>query len=169
MTKKVLLTSFATWEAHQVSNSSDDLLGIVAQRGLLSDRMHLARQLPVDFELAPSQAIATIQQFKPDVVICCGMAEMRKVLTVELNAWSQEVTHQTKVNLNQLLMGLAITEISEDAGRYVCNTLYHCLLDYFHRHRLDIACIFVHVPILTLANTEAIAQDFLTILHRLKN
>jgi pyroglutamyl-peptidase len=169
MTKTVLLTSFTTWEAHQISNSSDDLLGILAERGLLGDRIHLCQKLPVDFELAPKEAIATIKQINPDVVVCCGMAESRKILTVEQNAWSEEVTLKTKVNLKKLLSDLTITEISNDAGRYVCNALYYGLLDYFHQQNLAIACVFVHVPILTDGNREAIAQDFLKILYRLQS
>jgi pyroglutamyl-peptidase len=42
------------------------------------------------------------------------------------------------------------------------------LLDYLHRQNLEVDCVFVHVPILTEGNREAIATDFLKILQRLQ-
>jgi pyroglutamyl-peptidase len=167
--KKALLTSFTTWEAHQASNSSDDLLEILVERELLSDRIVLARKLPVDFTLAPQVAIAAIKKFSPDLVICCGMAESRQVLTVEQYAWRADAALKTKVNLKKLVKDLSVTQISKDAGRYVCNSLYFDLLDYLHRQNLEVDCVFVHVPILTEGNREAIATNFLKILQRLQN
>jgi len=156
---QILLTSFTTWKSHQRSNASDDLLIEIQQSNPSSD-LHFLRQLPVDFQLAPKQAIAHINKLQPDAIILCGMAESRQKLTVESRAIAGEMVFHTKVDLEQLIEGLEFTEISHDAGRFVCEALYFATLKHLHEAGLDCPCIFVHVPILTPANSPLIIKDF---------
>jgi pyroglutamyl-peptidase len=165
MSKTLLLTSFTTWEPHQRSNASDDLILELLKTEPTLSSVHLLRQLPVDFELAPKQAIAHINQLQPDIVICCGMAESRVSLTVESRAVTQNQVLYTKANLERLVLGLAMTEISHDAGQFVCNWLYYALLK--HLHDTKTICLFVHVPVLTAENSEAIVTDFRLLITRL--
>jgi pyroglutamyl-peptidase len=165
MSKILLLTSFTTWEPHQHSNASDDLLLELLKTEPTLPSLHLLRQLPVNFELAPEQAIAHVNQLQPDIVICCGMAESRISLTVESRAVTQNEVLYTKANLERLVLGLAVTEISHDAGEFVCNWLYHALLK--HLQNTETICLFVHVPILTAENLEAIVTDFRLLIARL--
>lgn len=160
---------------HQLSNSSDDLLAEV-MRGNPPSSWHFLRQLPVDFELAPQRAIAHVTQLQPDVVVCCGMAESRTQLSVESRAIFPNETLYTTVDLPRLVAGLTVTEISEDAGRFVCNALYYALLKQFRwqpeqqyprQQYSERQCLFVHVPVLTDENGGAIASDFQQILKRL--
>lgn len=166
MDKTILLTSFTTWEPHQKTNSSDDLL-IEILNANLSPSLLFLRQLPVDFELAPQKAIAHIEQHQPDIVVCCGMAERRSKLSVESRAIVEEQILQTTVNLDALIAELTITEISHDAGRFVCNTLYYAILKYLQEQNRQIPCLFVHVPILTPENLVPVVQDFQLILQRI--
>ncbi len=53
---QLLLTSFRTWLPHQKSNSSDELLEIVATKS--KDQYYFLRKLPVDLGLASRQAIS---------------------------------------------------------------------------------------------------------------
>ena len=166
--KKILLTSFDTWMPHQKSNASDDLLGKISQREFLSDSLIFLRKLPVDYQAAPKQAIAKINQIQPDLLICCGLAESRAKLTVESQAFSGQNCRKTSVNLNNLVADLPCTEISHDAGKFVCEALYYSVLNYLqHSSQPDIPCIFVHVPVLHSENSEAIAADFWVIVQRL--
>jgi pyroglutamyl-peptidase len=169
MSKTVLLSSFATWEPHQRSNSSDDLLLEVLKANLYpplhSPSLHFLRQLPVDFELAPQQAIAQVNLLQPDIVICCGMAEHRTKLTVESRAVTHSETLYTRVNLDRLIAGLTMTEISHDAGQFVCNWLYQAMLK--HLQSSERLCLFVHVPILTPKNSSAIESDFCRLIERM--
>jgi pyroglutamyl-peptidase len=173
MRKKILLTSFTTWQPHQQSNASDDLLAEIARVGNLPYLPIFLRHLPVEVAAASQKAIAKIVEIQPDAIICCGMAESRIHLTVEFQARCGTDTIENPVDLLSLIAGTARTEISYDAGNFVCEGLYYSLLDYlqrqvspqiWHRHP---PCVFVHVPILTSKNLVEIVADFLLILQRL--
>lgn len=174
MTRKILLTSFATWKPEQPSNSSDDLLEALLQSDFaFLDALYLLRRLPVDFEQAPRLAIAHIQQIQPDLVVCCGMAETRDRLNLEVQAVrgdSQSYPYgnrilKTPLDLPRLAADLSYTDLSHDAGQFVCNALYFSLLE--HAQTTQRPCLFVHIPILTATNRLPILQDFCQVLHRL--
>jgi pyroglutamyl-peptidase len=129
--------------------------------------LHLLRQIPVDFELAPAQVIAHVQSLQPDWIICCGMAESRQHLSLEVQATCGAETLQTKARLNDYVQSLRCTELSHDAGQFVCNHLYYAVLRYLNDRNLKSHCIFVHVPILTPANLGVILVDFLALLHQI--
>lgn len=158
----LLLTSFDTWLPHQKSNASDDLLKIIETENK-HDRYYL-RKLPVNTEKASEKAIALIQDIKPSAIICCGMAESRYKLTIESNARCDGDCLQTTVNLSQLISCLFNASISNDAGNFVCEGLYYQILNYLKNSKLEIPCIFVHIPILTNSNQSIILQDFKCIL-----
>ena len=168
----MLITSFVPWLAHQQSNSSDDLVAALQAEGKLPVGSVWLRQVPVCFDLAPSMVIDQLQRLRPRVVICCGMAENRTLLSVEQQAVAQqaagaECTLQTSVNAQDLLKETTHSEISYDAGRYVCNHLYYRVLAAINASRLDTVAIFVHVPILNDQNTPVMLSDFLKILSAL--
>ena len=167
MTTKFLLTSFDTWLPDQKSNSSDDLLAKISLDKSLPASVKFLRKLPVDAELAPSLTIAQIDQLQPDIIICCGMAASREKLTVESCACCDRDLLKTTVNLEQLVTDLPTTEISHEAGKFVCEALYYAILKYLADSQLNTKCIFVHVPILTAENAAKILADFLLILTRL--
>ncbi len=168
MTAKILLTSFDTWLPHQQSNSSGDLLAKISQIQSLPYSLTFLHKLPVDFQLAPNLAMAQINQLQPDTIICCGMAETRQKLTVESCACCDDGDIlNTAVNLEHLIADLDATEISHEAGKFVCEALYYAVLKHLADSQLSTKCIFVHVPILTPDNTDQIVGDFLLIIRRL--
>lgn len=167
MKKRILLTSFDIWLPHQQSNSSDDLLIEVAKLNSLLYNLTFLRQLPVDVKLASSQVKAKIDELKPNYIILCGMAESRKQLSVEKFASYAENILQTTVDLEQLVAEATAIDISDDCGKFVCEHLYYSVLDYLRQRKLTIACIFVHVPILTEENFGGIFADFLLIADKL--
>ncbi|MBW4441471.1 MAG: peptidase C15 [Plectolyngbya sp. WJT66-NPBG17] len=161
---RILLTSFTTWMEHQRSNASDDLIQAILERDRFHSDCHLLRQLPVDFELAPKHTIAKINEIQPDITICCGMAELRQRLSLESNGKFQSEILRSRLDLQNLIESTSVTEISHDAGNFVCNYLYYRVLK--HLDTLNQQCVFIHVPILTATNEEVIVQDFLRILDR---
>ena len=167
MTNKILLTSFDTWLPHQNSNSSDDLLAKISQIKDLTYNLTFLQKLPVDFQEAPNLTIAQINQLQPDIIICCGMAESRQKLTIESCAWCDRDILKTAVDLEQLIADLAATEISHEAGKFVCEALYYAVLKHLADSQLSTKCIFVHIPILTAGNADKIVTDFLSIVNRL--
>ncbi|MBW4610001.1 MAG: peptidase C15 [Hassallia sp. WJT32-NPBG1] len=167
MKKRILLTSFDIWLPHQQSNSSDDLLIEVGKLNSLAHDFTFLRQLPVDVQLASSQVQTKIDELKPNYIICCGMAESRKQLSVEKIASYAENILQTTVDLEQLVAEATAIEISHDCGKFVCEGLYYSVLDYLRQRQLTVPCIFVHVPILTEENFGGIFADFLLIVDKL--
>lgn len=165
MKPKILLTSFQTWLPHHISNSSDDLLVKIQKRdySLLASLFFL-RNLPVDIELASQTTIKKIEDINPDVVICCGMAEKRNKLTVESNASCRDECLYTAVDLVKLIRLTTITEVSSDAGKFVCEGLYYQILKYIQLQNKHIYCIFVHVPLLR-KNTGLIEKDFSSLIE----
>lgn len=165
----LLITSFAPWKAHQTTNSSDDLLMLLRDRQGLPAQARLLRHLPVHFQLAPSQVIAALYQHRPTTVVCCGMAEARSRLNLERYAHGARDRYETPINLDHLAAELSWTDISHDAGNYVCNALYYDLLSHVRKHDLNVHCLFVHVPPLTDYNREPVMRDFAIVLARLQS
>jgi pyroglutamyl-peptidase len=166
MGQGILLTSFATWKPDQLTNASDDLLLALQRSNVLPERLHYYRQMPVDFQRAFELAIALIDQYQPQRIVLCGMAASRSRLSVESQAIAGAKIHKAIVNVDDLVAGLPMTEVSHDAGRFVCNGLYYAVLSYLKHHKQKTPCIFVHVPVLTHDNREAIVADTYEILQR---
>lgn len=167
MSKKVLLTSFTTWLPHQKSNSSDDLLHEVTKDDSFPASLTALRQLPVNIQQASKLVLAQINQLNPDLIISCGMAEKRSILTIESQARKENHLIETWVKLERLTAGLKMTNISHDAGKFVCEGLYYSLLKHLRDRHLQTPCIFVHVPLLSSQNLPDIKADFSEIIHRL--
>ena len=165
MYNHILITSFSTWESHHTSNSSDDLLHLLSES--MPDPFQSLRGLPVDFELAPQRVLERFNELRPKVLICCGMAEERTKLNIEFRAILDEKILRTNVDLEGLTADLPMTEISHDAGGFVCNTLYFRALDHLYSQEETHYCIFVHVPVLTEENRSLLAADFIAIIERL--
>lgn len=163
----ILITSFAPWRAHQRSNASDNLLTYMAQRQMLPGGAVLMRQIPVSFQLAPCQVIAQMVALQSPIVICCGMAESRHHLELELNAKRHDQVLQTDLNLSQLQQGTCLTRVSQCAGDYVCNHLYFELLAFISQRRWPSQALFIHIPPLTDHNCDWLAADMALILQRL--
>jgi pyroglutamyl-peptidase len=121
----------------------------------------------VNLPVAKDITIAKVQQIQPDLLICCGMAESRAQLNVEAQAVVNNVVLATRLDLKRLTFGLNHTVISYDAGRFVCNSLYHAMLNYL-KSSPGRNGLFIHVPLLTPANREPIVVDFRQLLERLQ-
>ncbi|MBW4622085.1 MAG: peptidase C15 [Cyanosarcina radialis HA8281-LM2] len=164
---KILLTSFDTWLPHHTSNASDDLLEELTKIDHYLSDLTFLRKLPVEVVAASQRAIAKINQVQPQAIVCCGMAEKRQKLTVESRAIRGNSTLKTRVDLEELIAGLAITNISHNAGKFVCEGLYYEVLAHLQKSRFNSHCIFVHVPRLTESNLPEVLADFLAIVQRI--
>lgn len=163
MRPSLLLTSFDTWLPHQKSNTSDDLLGQVVQFDSFPQSRSLLRKLPVDSQLATELTIDRLETLQPNAVICCGMAERRSTLTLESQAKRGEISLKSTLNVESLVTQLAQTEVSHDAGGFVCNDLYYNVLDYIYQRQLRTHCLFVHIPLISEDNLPHLQTDFLNL------
>jgi pyroglutamyl-peptidase len=167
MQNNCLLTSFQTWLPHQKSNSSDDLLEILADRDIPEIDLFFLRQLPVDINLASERIIKEMERRQFQIIICCGMAESRTNLTVESHANFGGEQIYSSVDLDDLVRDLSFTTISHDAGKFVCEGLYFKTLDRLRKQQRSSSCIFVHVPIIDQNNRARISSDFIAIVRKL--
>ena len=168
MNPKILATSFRPWLPHQPSNSSDDLLALL-QTSPYADAIAFLRQLPVDTELATQAIDDAICTHQPHTVLCCGMAEKRKFLSLERYARNGDTTLATALPLDDLVNPLVHTRISHDAGTYVCNDTYYRLLHSIQRNGANTQVLFIHVPILTPNNQDHLLGDLCTLVEVLNN
>lgn len=168
MTRHLFLTSFNTWQPHQPSNASDDLVQSLLQLNPFCFPLFALRKLPVSSAVAIPYVLSYIAKTRPSEIVCCGMAESRQKLTVELRGTRGDRECQTIVDLDRLISQLQNTEISHDAGNFVCNDLYYSVLNYLGDRQLSIPCLFVHVPVLTPDNTAAILTDFINLIRHLR-
>lgn len=170
MTRRpVLITSFRPWRSHQKSNSSDELIDELQRNGQLPPDSIWIRNLPVSFELAPIRLISELYYHQPRIVICCGMAEKRACLSIEKYAkkrTSDTDTYvlETAVDTHRLLKNTCLSEISNDAGAYVCNDLYYSVLEKIKMDNLPTDAVFLHIPVLIPATRAFILKDFLSVL-----
>ena len=166
----ILLTSFQSWRSHQRSNSSDDLLCALQSQGRLPANSILLRNLPVSFDLAPIEVSSELRRQKPRAVVCCGMAEKRAYLSWEQQAKrAGRQTLQTSFNLKRLIYQTQLSQISYDAGSYVCNHLYYSVLEAAFAQHEPPSVVFAHVPVLRASTRRFIQRDFFKILHRIAN
>lgn len=163
----ILLTSFQTWLPHQKSNSSDDLLAEVAKLESFPHSLTFWRHLPVDISQASERAIAKINELQPDIIICCGMAESRRQLSVESNASQGDTVLHNPVDFDRLLDSSIGTTISHNAGKFVCEGLYYSVLNHLQKNDLKKHGLFIHVPVLTRNNIAEVLTDVELIMHRL--
>ncbi len=164
--QRILVTSFAPWQAHQTANSSDQLVAELAQMPELADSVAVFRYLPVNLPVARSLTIAKFEQLRPQILLCCGMAESRQQLSLEAQAvWGDSVL-KTGLNLEKIAATLLHTGVSRDAGRFVCNSLYHTMLNYVSSYP-DTQALFLHVPCLTPQNRPNLIKDFRTLIDLL--
>ncbi|MEL6469569.1 MAG: peptidase C15 [Cyanobacteria bacterium J06623_4] len=156
----LLITTFQPWRAHQPSNSSDDLVATLAAQGRLPNNSVLLRRVPVSFDIAPIRVLSEIHRIRPHAVICCGMAEKRPYLSLEQRAKGVHRHLQTTVDLPALLEGTVLSQISYDAGTYVCNHLYYKVLESVSQSQRPIGVIFAHIPPLNPDSTPFVLDDF---------
>jgi pyroglutamyl-peptidase len=76
---------------------------------------------------------------------------------------------KTSVDLEKLVASLSVTEISHEAGKFVCEGLYYEILKYLRQANSNTSCIFVHVPVLTQENLSDIVADFRLIMQHMAN
>ena len=165
MATKILLTSFTTWLPHQKSNASDDLLAAMQKEYPSNISFSWLRKLPVNTPQASIFTINKIEEIGPHGVICCGMAESRSQLTIESRASCGQKLLSTDVDLEALIATLSHTEISHEAGKFVCEGLYYNVLHHLKKRQLDCLAIFVHVPLLTKEKSPQVKEDFQLILQ----
>lgn len=169
---KILISGFEPFGNDEWNSSWQTALQIQSAK----NQTVLKVLLPVAFEKAWPVLKATIEEEKPDAVICLGQAEGRAAITIEkigIN-WRQARIPDnegfqpkgTKIEedgadglfstLNvEKLVSCALKKgipasVSYTAGTYVCNDVLYELLYWIQKENRSIQAGFIHLPLLPM-------------------
>jgi pyroglutamyl-peptidase len=164
LTKKVLITGFMPFGKNKV-NPSEEAVNIIVKK-----KDYLGIILPVDYIKALEILTKAYSDYRPDIIISLGLAAERHKISVEINAYNQisstlkdesnyipankEIVKDgawkltTKLNIAALKLafdhGFIPSDVSHDAGRFLCNYIYYQSLILTHN-----SAVFIHLPLET--------------------
>ncbi|MFF0143790.1 pyroglutamyl-peptidase [Amycolatopsis sulphurea] len=163
----VLLTGFAPFDG-ATANPSWQAASLVASRR--NDTV--AVELPCEFGAALPALRAAVEEYRPSLVVCTGLASGRHAVTPERvainlvdaripdNAGAQPIdvpvvengptAYFTKLPVKAAVAAIEAAElpaaVSFTAGTYVCNQVFYGLLHLLATELPDLRGGFVHVP-----------------------
>lgn len=164
---KLLVTGFEPFGGAE-TNPSWEAVRLMPDR-LDGAEVHRLR-LPVAYARAGKLLMAEVERLRPDLVLCCGVAQGRQAVTPELVAvnWrmasiadndgqrfagemidpAQPAAYMTSWPVMRMVSAMEAADLparlSLSAGSYVCNDLYYHLLG--HEQAYGYRGVFVHVP-----------------------
>lgn len=152
-------------------NPSEDLVNEINLKGI--EKIILPVNYGESFELLKNK----VEKIKPNFVVMFGLAQKRMKISQEkfahnLNHCSiadnvgviktdqiiisdQVKTLKTKINFHKG----ENWEVSEDAGKYVCNDLYFRVLNYASDKAFE--CIFIHIPLNAQFDLKSEIENYL--------
>ncbi len=162
---KILITGFKPFNKETV-NPTEIIINMLKEK----DSSINTLLLNVEYNSDANMLIKEIDKLKIDVLICLGQAGGRSKVTIEnfaLNMQSAQIPdnanislkhhpinesgtlcYQTNVDLEKLINNIndENLSISYHAGTFICNEIYYRALEYINHNKLNIKCIFVHIP-----------------------
>jgi pyroglutamyl-peptidase len=165
---KILITAFGPFGG-RVENASS--LALVSLRKCFPEIR--TRILPVDGVIAPSRLKQAIRMIRPDALVMLGEAGGSKEIRLETTAWNEldfripdiagrqcssrpirkdaAASLPSKLPLREIhdrlnTMGHPVS-FSDDPGRYLCNQVFFCALDYLGHSGIAIPAGFIHLPL----------------------
>lgn len=144
---RALLTGFGPFGRWAVNSSGEAVRALAAARPDLATAV-----LPVDHEAAPVALAGAVAAARPDVLLLTGLADEPRLRLERLArrpahvAEGPEILHGLwpwAAALEAIRAAGAPVRLSDDAGRYVCDTSYWSALRLHPRPR---AVAFLHVP-----------------------
>ena len=160
---KILVTAFEPFGTIKTNSSLEVVNKIISKHEL--KKVILPVKLNTSYEILQQE----IMKFNPEIIILCGQAASRKVISIETtarNLITKKVSLEDEVDLNNSsiiennttsyyskflveealsrLVSLNIpAELSADAGEYICNALYFKTMHYHQ----NIPSVFIHFPL----------------------
>jgi len=186
--KRVLISGFGTFDHHQ-ENSSEIMVNLFTEAQV--DGAEIATiVLPVTFREAFDILNEKVHLFRPDVVVCLGLADRRQAITLEKVAINQihcrisdneGIQHQDKLileggptayfstlplkEMRELSTAFPV-EMSYSAGTYVCNYLMYRVLNSVESSNVKAG--FIHLPSIH-NNKERMFESLKTMLDPIIN
>ncbi|MCD8023561.1 MAG: pyroglutamyl-peptidase I [Lachnospiraceae bacterium] len=175
---RILVTGFEPFEGENMNSSWEAVKRLSEE---IAGNQIWKCQLPVSFNQCEEILIQKLEEIRPDLVLCTGLAGGRKGITVERiginirdaripdNGGEQPVdcpirqggpvayfaTLPIKAIVKELNENQIPAAISNTAGTYVCNDIFYTLLDWQARNIPEAKGGFIHLPYtLEQANTH---------------
>lgn len=166
--KKILITGFQPFANLNINPSLEILKKLP---DIIEDKLIVKREVCVVFDKCFSAIENDLAKDKFDYVVALGVAQNRKILTLEKYAHNIKKCNikdnenvsfineepidvngkyilETSFNLVKIVESLNVNkklaEISLSAGTYVCNNLYYLLLE--NENKYGYKSLFIHVP-----------------------
>jgi len=170
--RKILLTAFEPFGGETI-NPSQEVVRTLCRMSF--DGLQIEGcELPVERFKAIERALERIRHFEPEVVIMLGEAGGRSCITPERmavnmddfripdNAGCQPIRDTIVVGgpleyfstlpvddiVEHLTQAHIHAALSIDAGRYLCNRLFYCVMNMIATEELPICAGFIHLPYL---------------------
>jgi len=185
---KILISGFTPFSSH-TENSSQMLTELLKETKINGFDIKTVI-LPVTFSSSFDHLKVEIDSFKPEVVICLGLANNRQVISLEkvaINLIHCEIPDNEGVVKKDVpvmpdgpaayFATLPLSEmlkvehpfkvdISFSAGAYVCNYIMYRLLDYLKGSKVKAG--FIHLPHLN-NNQQDILESIIILIQSLKS
>ena len=157
MSSTILITAFEPF-LHYPVNSSEQVARAIGDRSISNIHVEI---LPVDHVAAAAAITTLLTDLKPATCLALGMAATESAFRIErFGRKCPGLAHFDGVDelegawdWDDLTQHLAQSgrpvRLSDDAGRYVCDTTYWTLLDHRRRHGLVHRAAFLHLPALS--------------------
>lgn len=173
---KVLLTGFTKFIGIQV-NPTEYVMRHKAQQlqeALAPHSIH-CHVLQTEYAKSGEEIVKLVDTYQPDLVVSLGVSARAKAVKLERTAQNLDnaniadnagevrsehpivaggapmlVSNMALEQVHESLgQGAVPTEISDNAGTYVCNHVYYILLDHIKRSEKTTLGLFVHIPLLS--------------------
>lgn len=167
--QSLLLTSFEPFGG-QARNAAQDAAALLPEQ--IGDWRIIKRTVPTVFGASVDAVVEAICKETPDAVLMVGQAAGRSALTPERFAFNEvnaripdnagkqpknapivangPEAYDTTLPVENLVAAMQAvgipSEISVDAGRFVCNELFYGVMHWLAANDLQIPAGFLHVP-----------------------
>lgn len=183
--KKVLITGFDPFGGESINPAFE---AVKALPDSIEGYEIIKKEIPTVFEKSYKVLFETIDQVKPEIVICVGQAGGRFEVSPERvainvddarikdNEGNQPIDVKVfedgenayftnlpiKKMVDDMKQGSVPAVVSNTAGTFVCNHIMYALMYYINKNKLDIRGGFIHVPYLPEQVLDKKGQPFMS-------
>lgn len=183
--KKVLITGFDPFGGESINPAFE---AVKALPDSIEGYEIIKKEIPTVFEKSYKVLFETIDQVKPEIVICVGQAGGRFEVSPERvainvddarikdNEGNQPIDVKVfedgenayftnlpiKKMVDDMKQGAVPAVVSNTAGTFVCNHIMYALMYYINKNNLNIRGGFIHVPYLPEQVLDKKGQPFMS-------
>lgn len=185
---KILVTAFGSFLKNNVNSSLECMNELPST---INGSEVFKRELPVSYDDARMNLLASMREIEPDLVVSLGLAANRKTISLEKQAFNkmdssypdnngtiykgkiidenEENYIKTQFDLEKIKSMLEnkypFILVSDNPGTYVCNTVYFSSLSVQNKNHKK--AVFIHLPPLDVIQKEIMVKCLIEIIQEL--